>query len=375
MTGTDALLDTLLDAAGLSELLGRDVVARSARVKPGAQVTLGLEDPAGGTAGWVRVLWPALRPKAAKVAERAARRGQPLTERPLGDLLLQSGTVGSDPALANGVRALRPRRLRDLVDRPDAVLRYNPLRRVLVRDGATVVRLAAEPDALRHRLLTRLAGVGLPVPAPLDDGSVPDVSVRPFFGDADLLRTPSPEGMAWAGRTLADLHARGTRLLDEPELAALHHRPATADPHRLAHDLARLDADLGRRTTELADALGARPAPGGAPVLLHGDASADQVLVDTATGRRLLNDFDRAAVGPAALDLGSWLAVGDGGPLDAAFLAGYAEAGGALPSASDRVTARATGLFSRVMAPLRDADPDWRAGIAARLDRLAEVLR
>ena len=75
MTTTDAVLDRLLDAERLSGLLGRDVRAASVRAKPGALVVLGLaEATTGRPTGWVRVLWPELRVKATKVAERAARR-------------------------------------------------------------------------------------------------------------------------------------------------------------------------------------------------------------------------------------------------------------------------------------------------------------
>lgn len=376
MTTTDAVLDRLLDAERLSGLLGRDVRAASVRAKPGALVVLGLaEATTGRPTGWVRVLWPELRVKATKVAERAARRGQELTELALGELHLQSGRIGTDPALASVVRDVARRRVRALVDDPAAVLRHNPLRRVLVRDGDTVVRVTAEPDALGHALLAHLAAAGLPVPARLDDGSRPQLAVRPFFGDTDLARTPTRDGMAWAGRTLARLHAEGPAVLRAPALAGLADRTAGGEPLRLAADLARLDPDLGRRAARLAGRLAGRPALGGEPTLVHGDASADQVLLDRGTGRLQLNDFDRAGVGPAVLDLGSWLAVGprDAG-LDEALLDGYVDGGGLAPSASDLDTARALGLFARVMAPLREAEPTWRAGVAARLDALEEVL-
>ncbi len=127
------------------------------------------------------------------------------------------------------------------------------------------------------------------------------------------------------------------------------------------------------------DALAARVADrrlDGPSVLLHGDASADQVLVDTASGTRQLNDFDRSSLGPAAIDLGSWLAVdrlagvGASGPL----LAGYAAAGGLVPDDDELTTGIARGLLLRATAPARLGEPDWRGRITARLDDLEEVL-
>lgn len=370
------VLDRLLDADELGSLVGRPARAASVRAKPGALLVLGLADPATGRpTGWARVLWPAASDKAAKTAERARRRGLEVVERSLpGGLVLQSGGIGTDPGLANPLRAARPKRLRELVDRPEAVLRYNPLRRVLVRDRDAVVRVGAHPDPLRERLLGRLAALGMPVPEVLDAGGQEHVSSRRFFGDTDLARTPSDEGVRWAGAALARLHATTGDVLGDADLAAdLGRRtPPACVPTTVLRDL---DPALADRL----DALAARVADRGLDgprVLLHGDASADQVLVDTATGVRQLNDFDRAVLGPAALDLGSWLAVDRLAGVDtsAALLAGYAAGGGAVPDAATLTTALARGLLLRSTAPARLGEPDWRAGIAARLDDLDEVL-
>ena len=275
------VLDRLLDADELGSLVGRPARAASVRAKPGALLVLGLADPATGRpTGWARVLWPAASDKAAKTAERARRRGLEVVERSLpGGLVLQSGGIGTDPGLANPLRAARPKRLRELVDRPEAVLRYNPLRRVLVRDRDVVVRVGAHPDPLRERLLGRLAALGVPVPDVLDAGGQEHVSSRRFFGDTDLARTPSDEGVRWAGAALARLHAPTGDVLGDADLAAdLGRRtPPACVPTTVLRDL---DPALADRL----DALAARVADRGLDgprVLLHGDASADQVLVDS----------------------------------------------------------------------------------------------
>ena len=370
------VLDRLLDADELGSLVGRPARAASVRAKPGALLVLGLADPATGRpTGWARVLWPAASDKAAKTAERARRRGLEVVERSLpGGLVLQSGGIGTDPGLANPLRAARPKRLRELVDRPEAVLRYNPLRRVLVRDRDAVVRVAADTDPVPGALVRRLGSLGLPVPAVLDDGTQPHVTARRFFGDTDLAHTPSAAGIRWAGETLARLHSTTGDVLADDDLAATLGRrtPPTTMPTAV---LRHLDPGLADRL----DALAARVADrrlDGPSVLLHGDASADQVLVDTATGVRQLNDFDRSSLGPAAVDLGSWLAVdrlagvGASGPL----LAGYAAAGGLVPDDDELTTGIARGLLLRATAPARLGEPDWRGRITARLDDLEEVL-
>ncbi len=379
---TADLIDALLDADHLRSLVGEGlqadaVRADSVRAKPGTLVVLGLADGRGRPVGWARVLWPAAADKAAKVTDRAGRRGLVLVERDLpGGLLLQAGHIDTDPGLGTPLRRARPRRVRDLATRPDAVLRHNPLRRVLVRDGDAVVRVRAVPDTLGRPLLSRLAELGLPVPRLGDDGSQEHVDVRAFFGDTDLSRAPSPAGARWAGGVLARLHAATDEVLADPRLAVPlgRRRRVRRAPEDALHALA---PGLGARFDALAGRLLGRPLLPGAAVLVHGDASADQVLVDTASGRRQFNDFDRVGVGPAALDLGSWLAVDRLAGVDLAqpLLDGYAAAGGAVPGAEHLTTALGHGLLSRVTAPLRAGDPGWRDLVGDRLDDLAEVLQ
>lgn len=85
-----------------------------------------------------------------------------------------------------------------------------------------------------------------------------------------------------------------------------------------------------------------------------------------------MTDFDRLCMGPAAMDLGSYLAEcssSDG----KALLAGYAEEA-ELPGEDQLAVARAHSLAARLMTPLRTAQPDWREQVAARLDELEGAL-
>ena len=107
--------------------------------------------------------------------------------------------------------------------------------------------------------------------------------------------------------------------------------------------------------------------------LLHGDASPDQVLFRHNDGALWLTDFDRTHLGDPVTDLATYLSVVDQ-PIGEAFLAGYAAAGGALPSETDIRRATAHAMLMRLAEPLRAAKPDWEQRINEELDRIKEVL-
>ena len=115
--------------------------------------------------------------------------------------------------------------------------------------------------------------------------------------------------------------------------------------------------------------------PAGPAVALHGDFSADQVVVGP-TGTAIV-DWDRAATGPAARDLGSALARLDLDGLRGAetataadaLLGGYA-AVGAPPSAADVVAHRARALLALVTEGFRERRPHWDEEIRAVLRRV-----
>jgi hypothetical protein len=133
----------------------------------------------------------------------------------------------------------------------------------------------------------------------------------------------------------------------------------------------------GRVTSLLPDV----PAP---ESLLHGDFHPGQVLIGT-DGVALL-DFDEAARGDPALDLGTFLAHVEGGvirghfpagvidPVRAALLDGYRSAGGrAADGAVDVYTV--AGLLRVAPEPFRAREPGWPERTARVLDRAEALLR
>ena len=223
MTTADAVA-AVLDADRLSELLQRPVRAARLRIKPEVSVLVSLTDWSTGlTAGWARLLWPVSHSKAAQAERLAASLGlQPPVTLPLDEgLLLQSGEVLTDPKLAQplaqatGLGVLGAWEARD-------VLRYNPSRRLVLRDGSTVLRLRAGAGGPADDVHRALSGL-LPVPGLLDSQAVARcegrVSVQQWCGDTNLadFYADNADGPATAqslkeasrrvGALLAELHS------------------------------------------------------------------------------------------------------------------------------------------------------------------------
>ncbi|SDN49348.1 Ser/Thr protein kinase RdoA involved in Cpx stress response, MazF antagonist [Actinomyces ruminicola] len=378
ISSTRSAVDAVLDPDRLSQLVGAPVRAARLRIKPGVSVTASLlEADSGRSAGWARLLWPGSRVKAAKAARRGAHLGLRTRQHDTDDgLLLQVGEVAADPALVKHIARAREIGLLDTLE--GNLLRYNPQRRLVVRTPRGVVRVTA---ASQHRALALqdFAAGHLSVPPPLPTPGHADdahLSVQAFVGDTDLERHHDPAATARVGAALAALHAATT---DLP--AALHNQLETTCPGpralALAHAqvLCHLDPTLAARVRRLGQALAPESAlsPQGLPVLCHGDASPDQVLVEQASGRIWLTDFDRARLAPAAVDLGSYLAVAD--PASGqALLAGYADAGGRVPPADELRAAIARARLARIQDPLRHGDQQWRRRLAAEIDRIERLL-
>ncbi|PHP52428.1 phosphotransferase, partial [Actinomyces ruminis] len=186
VSSTRSAVDTLLDPDRLSDLVGAPVRAVRLRIKPGVSVTASLLHTGTSTsAGWVRLLWPASRVKAVKIARRAERLGLRTQQRDTGDgLLAQFGEVAADPALVRHVAAAREHHLLEGLE--GNLLRYNPLRRLVVRTPVGVVRLTA--GSQRHAATVQaFAARCVPVPParPLPQGmDAAHVSVQGFVGDA-----------------------------------------------------------------------------------------------------------------------------------------------------------------------------------------------
>ena len=412
---TGQLVARVLDPGWLSEQAGRPVRAARLRIKPRTSLVVGLDDTAGHPAGWLRILWPISHNKAARTRREAGELGLETAEHELGELLAQTGPLPADPKLLKRIAAATAS---GKLGRWEAsqVLRYNPLRRVVVRDGMRVVRVATSRD--RGVAFDRFIAGVVETPLRLDDGTLDGVSVHAFTGAQDLAgllagTPPSrPSDESWLSRAVSDSDGSWlSRAASEASGPCRNHPATDRDPTQSTPDpiraagamLARLHAagvpdDLARSLAlrapdpvaqglahaalldELAPGLAERMRrvvarfPGAAsaiPVLSHGDLSPDQVLT-TRTGDRVwLTDFDRACLAPRAVDLGSFIAVLD----DDAFLDGYRDGGGQLPPGDQLRRAVAASLILRAADPLRRASRAWEQEISANLDRIMEVLK
>ena len=344
MTTADAVA-AVLDADRLSELLQRPVRAARLRIKPEVSVLVSLTDRSTGlTVGWARLLWPVSHSKAAQAERLAASLGlQPPVTLPLDEgLLLQSGEVLTDPKLAQPLAQAMELGVLGAWEARD-VLRYNPSRRLVLRDGPTVLRLrtgGGGPADDVHRTLSGL----LPVPGLLDSQAVAQcegrLSVQQWCGDTNL----------------ADVYA------DDADRAAS------------AQGLKEATRRVGALLAELHSCVGQLPSRlPGTPVLTHGDASPDQVLYEYSTGRIWLTDFDRVCLAPAATDLGSYLAEAPSCQRHA-LLEGYA-VHRLVPSDEELGWAIALSLLARLADPLRRAHPSWRERISADLAAIERIAR
>ena len=405
---TGQLVARVLDPGWLSEQAGRPVRAARLRIKPRTSLVVGLDDTAGHPAGWLRFLWPISHNKAARTRREAGELGLETAEHELGELLAQTGPLPADPKLLKRIAAATASGKLGCWE-ASQVLRYNPLRRVVVRDGMRVVRAATSRD--RGVAFDRFIAGVVETPLRLDDGTLDGVSVHAFTGAQDLAgllagNPPSrPSDESWLSRAASDSDGSWlSRAASEASGPCRNHPGADRGPIRAAGAmLARLHAagvpdDLARSLAlrapdpaaqglahaalldELAPDLAERMRrvvarlPGAAsaiPVLSHGDLSPDQVLT-TRTGDRVwLTDFDRACLAPRAVDLGSFIAVLD----DDAFLDGYRDGGGQVPPGDQLRRAVAASLILRAADPLRRAYRDWRQRVSANLDRILEVLK
>lgn len=374
--------DLLLDHERLSALVGRPVRATRLRHKPGLS-TLAALTRDGRPVGWAHAVTAGHLVKLDKTLHRARERGLTVRICPAGDgITLAWGCLDSDPRLHRALRELGPGSLCGALAAGDLrLLRYNPHRRLVLHrpgpDGGAVLRATTDRQADAGDLPAALHRARVPVlapatpPHPRPGGRV---TVWPWFGVSTLAEAPLAVTPA-AGQALARLH-RLTALPGRGEVPA-----DAAHPGRVAADLTRLDPGLGASARRVVDALDTRIRAHPWPrVAVHGDFSADQVLV-AADGTVRLIDFDRAGAGPALLDLGDFAAVelltdpvlDD--PLDPArtraLLAGHPDP--VDPQQLRTWTARA--LLTRLDAPFRDGHPDWAERIALRLDQVRRVLR
>lgn len=389
MTTTAQAVSAVLDPERLSDMLGHPARVGRLRVKPDVSLIFSLTVPGNGTpVGWGRLLWPAQRHKADKASAVALRHGLRTQERDLGQgLLLQVGTIATDPRLVRHLATARAQGLLPACPPPESgegatgaasplsaptdlggtILRYNPLRRLVLHVGQEVVRASAKAQDLLLGQL-RLVQALVPVPAQTRDlrerpGAAVHVSASEHLGDGDLQALPDSAGARRAGAALAQLHSCARAPFVAPPSCA---QPARTHAQLLDH-LAPWLAPRVRALGAVAPCLG----QGGA-VLSHGDFSPDQVLTSQREQRVWLTDFERLCLAPPALDLGSFTATAHHA-LSAALVEGYEAGGGRVPPQRDLLAGQVHARLSRLLEPLRHADPGWQESVSEELTDLEEL--
>ncbi|MDO5511432.1 phosphotransferase enzyme family protein, partial [Corynebacterium sp.] len=329
--------ELLIDAPSLSTLLNREVELIHRRIKPGHSVLVAWRCRSSGECGWAEVT--SSPDKVANTLRRAARYGLEVTVHREGVL---SGLVWSDRKLVRALDGLPRTGLR--------ILRYNPHRRlVAATSDGLVVRVHADDASHLGRTAARWQSAGVRTLSAVGGGQV---SVSPWWGHGDLGAVPSAAAARSAGEEVARLH----RLSMPPGPVRSPEIDTTA-------------ATLAPWTAEAVHSLAARlavllPATEGETCALHGDLSPDQILVGEDGQIRLI-DLDRATTGPAARDVGSFLAACDP-DLAGDFLAGYRAAGGRVDQA--HVAAwEALAHLNYGLAPLRGGAEDWVAPLERSL--------
>ncbi|QZY51416.1 phosphotransferase family protein [Leucobacter tenebrionis] len=343
-------LPLVIDGRLRDEALGFETVVERLRYKPGASVVAAVRAREGGRFWVVSYSDPVKLEKSRSRARLAGAEAIVLSPRAL------AGPAHADRLL-----------VRPLARAFDAaapafggatVIRYNPLRRLVLRDGRQALKITADAGSASPVIARVLAERGLPVlvPEQLAEG----VTSCPWWGVGDLSHSNAAGLARQAGEALAGVHALAP---DGLPLSAL-------DPARLTRTaitavtalLPQLSGQLERLGATLSELRG-----GGSGVLSHGDWSADQVLTD---GREVrIIDLDRAVAAPPEYDLGTYLACGG----DPALLDGYREAGGRIDRRSLPVW-RSLAVLLRATEPFRSGEADWPSGIERAVARAEEAL-
>lgn len=363
--------EDLLSAAGLSRLLGAETEPTHLRIKPGRSVIVSHRDVGTGEHGWTMLTSDA--DKHHKLHSGAERLGRPLTVHRAESPYLVSGSVWADRWLGRELDAAHAALGGDAAWH---ILRYNPRRRVVaVVDHLTaageptrhVVRVAAEPLNRIVSTAERWREAGLPVGRAEPLGGRDTAVVAPVWGHTDLLRDPWAPAAHTAGRRIAELHTRASRSTSAEGLTMLE---ADVDSHIDA--VAQVAPWLAERAERLAEALtsAAMSQRLGEPVPLHGDLSPDQILLAAPGSHKIrIIDLDRAGLGPAMRDVGSWAAScrTSGQPeLLEAFLAGYQEISATDPAAVALWESYAH--LASALDPFRNCDADWAAKVTRRIE-------
>ncbi|WP_050527680.1 aminoglycoside phosphotransferase family protein [Pseudorhodobacter aquimaris] len=259
------------------------------------------------------------------------------------------------------------------------ILRYKPGRRLVLRSGDVLVKAYSKTDfaaALEGaRIAERLGGAAIRTVSERHRCIVWD-----WLGGVPLC--PQEGGhrdlAAWrnAGLALARIHASSARPGRQITRA-----DEAAENAAVVPDLRALSPELARLAAPLADMIAVHLAKVPVqPRLIHGDFSADQVLIDGA--RVAVIDWDRAATGDRARDIGSALARLDAQWIDGAISLverdDFAEAlrqGYCGPAKADNIALQhARALLALGSEGFRQRCPHWPERAEALIARATEVL-
>jgi hypothetical protein len=405
LAGRDAelpFLAAMLDDDALSELVGEALNVTRVRYKPHTSLLVAfLRTGKGGDSyGWA--LSTASNVKLEGRGRSSARSGGGvrLIRLPLPhtNAIMAVGGIEDDWALRKNLRWLGEHGLerlgvahppgQGLLSGTTRVLRYKPERRLVLLAGSpdapVVIKTAALPadedaDLLFHQRLQRH---GVPVlPRPSGEGLARHgISASPVWGDRDLTASAGPEGARRTGEALARLHGMPSEVGSGP---ATQSEVLRLQLEATCSMVASLLPALGPPAAKVADRIRRQldGAPdGGTAAQVHGDFSADQVLV-SGTDIRLI-DFDRARVGTPESDLGSFAAVEEishwrGTAVSTQhtqhLIEGYLQAGGRFtPSAVDAWAA--VRFFANIVDPFRDRRPEWAGEMSRHLERAEELI-
>jgi len=409
-------LNWVLDDELLSELLGESVQIIRTRYKPHTSALVafrragngsyasGSYASGAGSYGWALTTTPEHVGKLQQRADSSQQRGggirliQPAHLHP--DVAVAAGPIQEDWPLRPNLRWLRDHGLRRLgalpaagrfLDPPVSVLRYNPERRLVARVPTetvpVVVKTAVQADeaAAGLRLRQRLQSHGIPVLPELADPecAAHGISASPGWGQGDLGGGGNDPAAYRAGQALAAIHGMDTEPGADP-MADMEDvvRQLMATRSMITCLLPGLEAPVDALTGRLLAAVGAAGPRRQQPVMVHGDFSADQVLVDGPAIRII--DFDRVTTSDPARDLGSFAAVEDiadpagvgpvaGGRKTAQLIGGYRDAGGHVTQAGVETWA-AFRLFLNSVDPFRNRASDWPADTNWQIRRALELI-
>lgn len=343
------------------------------RYKPGCSVVAGLvlETPAGPVRAFAASWSPQGTAKLHKLRAYGATDRYGFGVAVDEELNLLLGAATSDRALP-GLREVlaHPRRILPRSHREDPVLplRYKPHRRwvgVATHAGEPSVLVKVHrPGTARHHVhaARALVAAGIPVPAPVKwKGRDGLVSYRFLRGCPLDQGGADGDALAEVGRLLARVHA-------VPAWPQARWSDPAGELDAAARAVAAIRPGAAPAACEVAAAVAAqlRRHPGSRPTVVHGDFSADQVLLGDA-GVALV-DLDRAGLGPPEEDLASWLAAevvagrapagADPVPALGMVLEGYLAAGG--PARADALGPHvAAALLRRAAEPFRVRAPGW----------------